>query len=778
MPKILSDKYRLPAGRVAVLRSPMQLNPILAVSLVACGIVSTAPAHSTPSRTEANVPVEITLTAQKPHDDPFNTVLVDVRFTDPKGAQKLVPAFWDGGAIWKVRYASPLTGEHRWQTQCSDVSDPGLNGMAGAVKVSSYRGSNPLFKHGPIQTAPDQRHLQHADGTPFFWLGDTWWMGLCHRLHFPDEFKQLAADRKEKGFNVIQIVAGLYPDMHPFDPRGANETGFPWETNYARIRPQYFDAADARLRYLVEQGFAPCIVGAWGYFLPWMGEARAKQHWRELIARYGSWPVVWCVAGEANLPWYLAKGFPYDDREQVKGWTEVTRYARATDPFHRLTTIHPTGMGPLNARHAVTDDSLLDFDMLQTPHGRREAVAPTIRALTNSFNARPVMPLLNGEASYEMLLDSIPARWPRAMFWLGMMNGAAGHTYGANGIWQCNRPGEPHGPSPTAGSPATGYGAIPWNEAMHLPGSRQVGTAKQFLERFLWQRCVPMPGSVTWTGTRINQWGDWIWFPEGSPRDDAPVATRFFRRVFELDEHSKPQGATLRFSADDQATVWLNGKKVGGSKNFRAWEEFDVTRLLRSGRNVIAVQADNLSSLAKSNPAGLMLILEAQLIDRMQTITSDAQWRTSQMAPNGWQDSNFDDSTWMKAIIAASYGAKPWGKFGDDDAPAAPYALGIGDELRIVYAIAPQPLLVRGLRPDASYRLTQFNPVTGQRDEPVRIHIDAHGQWECSAPTHHHDWVIALELDDPQPAATIGKHHTESSGHLGIVNSRRQATDK
>ena len=42
-------------------------------------------------------------------------------------------------------------------------------------------------------------------------------------------------------------------DMHAFDPRGANEAGFPWETNYARIRPEYFDAADQRLRHLIEQ---------------------------------------------------------------------------------------------------------------------------------------------------------------------------------------------------------------------------------------------------------------------------------------------------------------------------------------------------------------------------------------------------------------------------------------------------------------------------------------------------------------------------------------------
>ncbi len=69
------------------------------------------------------------------------------------------------------------------------------------------------------------------------------------------------------------------------------------------------------MRYLVEQGFTPCIVGAWGYFMPWMGVEKMKAHWRYLIARYGALPVVWCAAGEANLPWYLAKGFPYDDRE-------------------------------------------------------------------------------------------------------------------------------------------------------------------------------------------------------------------------------------------------------------------------------------------------------------------------------------------------------------------------------------------------------------------------------------------------------------------------------
>ncbi len=195
--------------------------------------------------------------------------------------------------------------------------------------------------------------------------------------------QRLARDRREKGFNVVQIVAGLYPDMLAFDQRGANEAGFPWEENYARIRPEYFDAADRRLSTLVEQGFSPCLVGAWGYFIPWMGVEKLKQHWRYLIGRYGALPVTWCVAGEANLPWYQAKGFPWDDREQVRDWTKVMRYVRDTDPFRRLVTIHPTAINFFTARNATDDPGLLDIDFLQTAHAQNEGIHPTIDTVRN-----------------------------------------------------------------------------------------------------------------------------------------------------------------------------------------------------------------------------------------------------------------------------------------------------------------------------------------------------------------------------------------------------------
>jgi hypothetical protein len=443
--------------------------------------------------TDANVMVETTFRANRAYSDPFNQVTVDVLFTEPGGAQLRVPAFWAGSNLWKARYSSPVLGMHHFRTECSESQDNGLHGIAGTIEIRRYQGTNSLFLHGPIRVSTSGRYLEHVDHTPFFWLGDTWWMGLCHRLHWPGEFQMLTADRKEKGFNVIQIVAGLYPDMPPFDGRGANEAGFPWETNYTRIRPEYFDAADQRLDYLVEQGFTPCIVGAWGYFMPWMGIEKMKSHWRYLIARYGAWPVVWCAAGEANLPWYLAPGFPYDDRKQVHDWTEVMKFIRATDPFHRPLTVHPTAIHRYTARHATEDAGLLDFDMLQTPHGQRGAAQVALKAVHESYAAVPHMPVIDGEASYEMLNDSLPTEWTRRMFWICMMNGAAGHTYGANGIWQCNRPGEPHGKSPHGGS----YGKIPWNEAMHLPGSKQIGLAKALFTKYQWQQFEPHPEWVT-----------------------------------------------------------------------------------------------------------------------------------------------------------------------------------------------------------------------------------------------------------------------------------------
>ncbi len=749
--------------RVGVRASFFLAKSFQAIPLAAVLIFGTA-AHAASSsdlalQSQANVMVEIAFQARADYADPFNDVTLDVIFHNPKGHDLRVPAFWAGSNVWKVRYASPITGTHRFRSECSKSRDKGLDGVSGTVEIKPYAGENPLYVHGPLQVAADKRYLEHADHTPFFWLGDTWWMGLCHRLHWPDEVKQLATDRKEKGFTVIQIVAGLYPDMHPFDPRGANEAGFPWETNYARIRPQYFDAADQRLGYLVDQGLSPCIVGAWGYFMPWMGVAKMKSHWRYLIARYGAWPVTWCAAGEANLPWYQAKGFPYDDRKQVTDWTEVMAYIRATDPYHRPLTIHPTGIGRLSARHATDKPSLLDFDMLQTPHGTREAVPITITTVRESYADMPRMPVIDGEASYEMLGDSLPTEWTRRMFWICMMNGAAGHTYGANGIWQCNRKGQPHGPSPTAGSPPTGYGVISWDEAMNLPGSRQVGLGKKLLEQYPWQDFKPHPEWASFASeSRVSLDGcSWIWFPEGDPAKDAPAAKRYFRRTFVLPADKQVAHAVLNASADDGFVTSLNGKEIGSSSDWRSDRQFnEIQSLLHPGTNVLTILAENKPAGGAPDPAGLIACLEIRFAatgenksnQDLLRIVTDATWHSATNEIPGWEQTGFDDTNWPAALMVAPYGAGPWGRIGGEAGGPlfGPQATGKSGGVRVIYVPENKPVRLAGLGDKLSYTGLTFDPVSGAKKSLVPFRSDASGSWTCPPPDGNtHDWVLVLE---------------------------------
>jgi len=132
-------------------------------------------------KTEANVAAEMTLQSKGEYANPFMDLTLDVEFTAPSGSTKLVPAFWAGDKAWKVRYASAEVGTHTYMTVRSNKDDSGLHGVSGEVEVTAYSGDNPLYRHGQLRISADNRHFEHEDGTPFLWLGDTWWKcsGSC-----------------------------------------------------------------------------------------------------------------------------------------------------------------------------------------------------------------------------------------------------------------------------------------------------------------------------------------------------------------------------------------------------------------------------------------------------------------------------------------------------------------------------------------------------------------------------------------------------------------------
>jgi hypothetical protein len=688
------------------------------------------------SAAQVNQVAEFTIQSDQHHADPFNDVDLTVVATGERATFN-IPAFWAGSNVWRARASFPEPANYTLSA-ISSPSNQSFKNWRTNVTVTPYTGANSLYRHGPIRGTLDKRHFRHSDNAPFLWLADTWWMGFSRRLHW-GEFQQLTADRVAKGFNTVQIVAGLYPDMPAFDERGLGEGGFPWTTNYSRINPEYFDAADRRIQHLCDNGLMPCIVGAWGYHLPWLGVDRMKKHWRYLIARWGAYPVVWCVAGEAAMPYYLAENKERDRAFQIKGWTEIARYIRETDGFDRLVTIHPTDF----SRSQVEDSKVIDFEMLQTGHSDRASIPNTIDALRKSVRLEPPMPVINSEVCYEGIGGTCHDDVQRFFVWTCLLSGAAGHTYGANGIWQVNRREQPYGKSPHGGN----WGTTPWDDAMKLPGSRQTGLAKRLLERFEWWKFESHPEWASWdTNTPSPEitWGDWIWFPEGDPAKDAPAEARYFRRTFDVPEASLTR-AVLRLTVDDKFIAYLNGERLGSHNMWRSFREFNVTKRLQPGRNVLAVRAEN-TAVPHANPAGLLCSFEIIHSGGRVDVLSDTSWRVATAEQPGWTNFVFNDSMWEHPKVAAKYGDKPWEKIPD---PAhqnytVPYAAGIARNVRVIYLPLSRRAVVRQLERELHYEALWFDPVSGVETKVGPVSPDR-GEWISPVPPQpDQDWVLIL----------------------------------
>ncbi len=460
-------------------------------------------AAQNPGSVAQNEVAEFSLAAASPSADPFNEIELDAVFSGPGGEEVRVPGFWAGGREWKFRFASHTTGLWKFRTEARGSGAAGLSGKTGELRVALYQGDNPLLRHGPIQLTPDRRRFQHADGKPFFFLGDDWWLGLTKRLRFPDEFRILAEDRKRKGYTVIKLTAGLNTDCAEFDPRNANEGGQPWEPGYARIRPEYFDWANKRIQMLVQMGISPSVVGSWGFYLKSMGIPKMCKHWRYCVARWGAYPVTWYLAMENDLPYYLSTTGKEDtDRAQVE-WTEVGRCLKKTDPFRRLISMQSWKSGR-TAQLGLRDKTILDFDSLHMGHGDRDSAVRCIQAVRELQSAQPRIPVVPGEVVFEGIGWQNWQNTQRLVFWGSMLSGAAGFCYGANGIWQFNRKEEPFGNSPQG----TTWGGDPWDVAMNYAGGAQVGIGKKLLENYPYWKIEPHP--------------EWITPPKPADRMDLP----------------------------------------------------------------------------------------------------------------------------------------------------------------------------------------------------------------------------------------------------------------
>ena len=115
----------------------------------------------------------------------------------------------------------------------------------------------------------------------------------------------------------------------------------------------------------------------------------------------------------------------------------------------------------------------------------------TVAIVSSAYATKPPMPVLVGETCYEGHMQQGFGDVQRRIFWQSILSGAAGHTYGAAGIWHAGVEGD-HGNWGAWGRQP--YDWTTWKEGMNYPGATQLGLGRKLLEQYPWHKLRAAPG--------------------------------------------------------------------------------------------------------------------------------------------------------------------------------------------------------------------------------------------------------------------------------------------
>jgi hypothetical protein len=367
--------------------------------------------------------------------------LLKVTFTGTSGEalekQISIIGFWFGGKKWKVNFVPPYTGKWKYKTVSNDKS---LDGKTGSFEVIEWseqeKISNPT-RRGFIRvnkTGPTAGHyFEYADGTPFLWIGDTWWNWTKRSIHF-ETFKELVDNRSAKGFTIGQL----------FVPGNSSQESSALDRTYTNLDTTHLRRIEEMIRYANSRGLTVWIHGWWSRqnMNTQIGEEKIKRWWRYLIHRFSAYNVIWVMAGEYNM--YNYGGFPLDF------WKDLGKMIDEEDPYERIISVHntpPFWDGGAEAPQWSTGSVLhneewLDYNQCQVGHGRyANEMIPLI--VSGDYNRKPVKPIVVTEPWYEFVEGNPTGMDIRFAAWSSILSGAAGHTYGGGHVWWAHVPESP-----------------------------------------------------------------------------------------------------------------------------------------------------------------------------------------------------------------------------------------------------------------------------------------------------------------------------------------------
>lgn len=257
--------------------------------------------------------------------NPYVEASATATFVAPDGRVLSLPLFWDGGAVWRLRFSPDAVGKWTWSVSSPD---PGLDGGAGAFRVVGSAAPGGVRRRSDFP-----RHFEREDGTPVFWMGDTQWRAFgtdsTERLDRASVFHYLDV-RSAQGFNYVH--ASLMSSA-------GNEGGPSFESvTDETLNPLFFREVDTRVRYMSSRGITAGIVLAWGSdtssssWQTFSSDEARRRYARYVTARYSAWNVAFILAGE----WDEA-GLP------PGAFSALGAEVADADPHDRLIGIHATG---------------------------------------------------------------------------------------------------------------------------------------------------------------------------------------------------------------------------------------------------------------------------------------------------------------------------------------------------------------------------------------------------------------------------------------------------
>lgn len=430
--------------------------------------------------------------------------MMDVRFIHG-GSAYTIPAFWDGGKTFRVRFAPTEKGGWDWTTVCPQ--DTALDGLKGSFRCVSYRGDLDIYRHGFIQAAAGRKYMTYADGTPFFYLGDTHWGMYREEIDEPgpnagntgaaSHFRYVVDRRAEQGFTVYQsepIDAAF--DLTDGHVDASDIAGFQHSDLY------YQHIADAGLVHANADLFYSSRMH------PGLTDRQLEIMSRYWVARFGAYPVLWTLAQEIDNDFYLERGDQTFYDRISNPWVKVAEYIHRYDAY-----AHPLSGHQENAGHTTITGRGTNPDKSRISADGVSAFAEEEVAQRTGHNwwATQWSPSLSSTPSRDIPEDFLSSPYPavnyegrycglwtkdfgaRAQGWISFLTGFCGYGYGAIDMWLYKSTYNIDRPS-TDGIDTISIEdkQIPWSTAIEFESAHHMRHLRSYMESFDWWNLMPV----------------------------------------------------------------------------------------------------------------------------------------------------------------------------------------------------------------------------------------------------------------------------------------------